>query len=81
MSVDFSLVVVHRLLIAVASSVAEHGLYDVWASLVAASGLTSCSSQTLAHRHMCLVAPQHVGSSQIRDRTHVSCIGRQILYH
>ena len=28
-----------------------------------------------------LVAPWHVGSSQIRDRTLVSCIGRQILQH
>ena len=27
------------------------------------------------------VASQHVGSSQNRDRTRVSCIGRQILYH
>ena len=27
------------------------------------------------------VAPWHVGSSQIRDRTRVSCIGRQILCH
>ena len=27
-----------------------------------------------------LVAPQHVGSSQIRDRTHILCIGR-ILNH
>ena len=29
---------------------------------------------------MCLglVAPQHVGSSQIRDQTHVSCIGREL---
>ena len=27
-----------------------------------------------------LVAPWHVGSSWIRDRTHVSCTGRQILY-
>ena len=30
---------------------------------------------------MGLVAPQHVGSSQTRDRAHVSCIDRQILYH
>ena len=30
---------------------------------------------------MGLVAPRLVGSSQIRDRTHVSCIGRSILYH
>ena len=28
---------------------------------------------------MSLVAPRHVGSSRIRDRTRVSCIGRQIL--
>ena len=28
-----------------------------------------------------LVALQRVGSSQIRDRTRVSCIGRWILYH
>ena len=30
---------------------------------------------------MGLVAQHHVGSSQIRDPTHVSCTGRQILYH
>ena len=30
---------------------------------------------------MGLVALRHVGSSQIRDQTPVSCIGRQILYH
>ena len=28
-----------------------------------------------------LVALQHAGSSQTRDRTHVSCIGRRILNH
>ena len=28
-----------------------------------------------------LVALQHVGSSRIRDRTHVPCVGRRILYH
>ena len=27
------------------------------------------------------VAPRHVGSSQIKDGTRVSCIGRRILYH
>ena len=31
--------------------------------------------------HMGLVAPRHVGSSWIRDRTCVSYIGRQILIH
>ena len=30
---------------------------------------------------MGLVALWHVGSSQTKDRTHVSHIGRQILYH
>ena len=30
---------------------------------------------------MGLVAPRHVGSSQTRARTRVSCIGRQILIH
>ena len=30
---------------------------------------------------MGLVAPWHVESSQTRDRTHVPCIGRQILNH
>ena len=28
-----------------------------------------------------LGAPLHVGSSQTRDQTRVSCIGKQILYH
>jgi len=31
--------------------------------------------------NMGLVAFRHVGSSWTRDRTHVSCIGRWILYH
>ena len=30
---------------------------------------------------MGLIAPQHVGSSRTRDRTHVPCIGRWILNH
>ena len=47
---------------------------------------SSCSSMTLEHRlSSCgpqgLIAPSHVGSSQIKDRTCVSCDGRQILYH
>ena len=47
--------------------------------------LSSCGSRALeqgsvvvAHRLSCSRA---CGSSQIRDWTHVSCIGRQILYH
>ena len=53
--------------------------------LVVVCGGVSCSSWTLEHRlDGCgtgLVALQHVGSSQTRDRTHVSCIGSWILYH
>lgn len=39
------------------------------------------SSRTEAQQSWCtgLVAPQHIGSSQIRDQTHVSCSGRWIL--
>ena len=45
-----SLVVVCRLLIAVASLVAEHRLQSVRASIVAAFGLGSCSSWAVEHR-------------------------------
>ena len=54
-----SLGAVLRLLIVVASLVAEHKL-------------SNCDIGS--------VAPQHVGSSQIRARTHISCIGRWALY-
>ena len=46
----YSLVVVCRLLIAVASLVAEHGLWGAQASVVQASGLSSCGSRALEHR-------------------------------
>ena len=42
--VDFSLVVVSGLLIAVASLIAENGLQGMWASVGAARGLSSGSS-------------------------------------
>ena len=50
------------------------------------TGFSSCSSGAQDHRltvvtHTGLVALWHVGSSWIRDRTCVSCIGRQILIH
>ena len=63
------------------------------ASVVVARGLNSCGMQAQQLRHtgsraqaqqLCctgLVAPWHVGSSQTRARTHVPCIGRQILNH
>ena len=45
-----ALVVVHRLLIVVASLVVEHGLQNVQASAGAAQGLGGCSSGALKHR-------------------------------
>ena len=87
-------VAVHGLLIAVASLVAEHGPQSVQASVVAARGLSSCSAWALGLLgfsscvtwaqqlwRMGLVTPRHVGSSRTRSRTHVPCIGRQILNH
>ena len=74
----YFLVGVHGLLSAVASPDAEHGPWGSWVSIVAAPWLlehrlSSCGAPGL-------VAPQHVGSSWIRDRTRVSCIGMWILY-
>ena len=44
-------VAVHGLIIAVASLVAEHGLYlGAWASVVVACGLSSCASRALERR-------------------------------
>ena len=48
------------------------------ASLVVEHGLWSTGSTVVLHGPM---APWQVRSSQMRDRTHVSCSGRQILYH
>ena len=76
-------VVVHRLLIAVASLVAEHGLQACGlqqlqhaVSVLVACGLSSCGSQAQQLWHTGLFAPRHVGSSRIRDQTRVPCIGR-----
>ena len=50
-------------------------------------GFCCCREQGYGHRdpqylwYPGLVAPSYVGSSQTRDRTQVSCIGRWILYH
>ena len=65
----------HRLLIVVVSFVVEHGIYGTWASVVVAWAKAQYLWQTG------LVALRHVGSSWTRDRTCVSYIGRQILYH
>ena len=74
----FSLVSVHRLLIAVASLIAEYRLQGTWAQYLRLPG-SRAQAQSLWH--MGLLAPRHVGSSWIRGQTHVSCIGRWILYH
>ena len=39
------------------------------------------ASVATAHRLSCGGALRHVGSSWIRDQTHVSCIGRQVSIH
>ena len=69
-----SLVAVCRLLTVVASLVSENGLYGTQAPVAAACwlgsyGLNSCG----------LVALCRVESSPTRDRTHIPCVGRQIL--
>ena len=74
----YSLLVVLRFLLAVAAFVVEHGLWGMQDSVV---GLVGSRAQAQQLWHTGLVAPQHVGSSQTRDRTHVCCIDRQILYH
>ena len=71
-------VVVHGLLIAVASLVAEHGLQahglqQLW--------LAGSRAQAQQLWRTGLVAPRHVGSSWTRARTRVPCIGRRILNH
>ena len=57
--------------------VVEQGLWGA-GSVGAAPG-----SRAQAHdlRRIRLVAPQHVGSSQIRDQTRVSCLSKWIVYH
>ena len=80
-----SQVVMLGLLIAVSSLVAEHGLQGVQASVVSAHELSICDYQALEHSlKSCGAWPcalWHVGSSQIRGQTCVSCTGRWILYH
>ena len=59
--------------------------------LLQSTGSRVCGFQELQLPGSTAQAPQlwcmlsavlwHVGSSQLRDRTHVSCIGRVILYH
>ena len=46
----YSLVVVCRLLIAVASLLAEHGFQAMQVSVIVARGLSNCNSRALEHR-------------------------------
>ena len=74
-----------RLPIAVASLIVEHRLLGPRASVVAARGLSSRGSRALEHRlSSCdahgLVASQHVGSSGIGDRTHVSALAGRFFF-
>ena len=69
----YALVVVGRLLIAVASLVAEHGL-----QAFGFQELQSAGSIAVTHR---LAAPQHVESPQTRDRTRqipIHCTTREV---
>ena len=50
-------------------------------SVVAAHGLRSWGTQAPVVMAHGLVALWHVESSWTRDRTHVPCVGRQILIH
>ena len=81
---SYSLVAVCRLLIAVAFVAeaslvaAEHGLWGARASLVAARGLHS-TGLAVGQQLSCSAARGLF--PDILDRAHVSCVGRQILYH
>ena len=66
-----------RLLIGVASLVAEHELWGTRASLVVVRRLYSTGMIVVVPG---LTSYGHVGSSWIRVRTCVSCIGRWVLY-
>jgi len=60
-------------------------LFLLWIWALGHMGFSSCGSWALEQSqqlwHKGLLAPQHVGTSKIRDQTWVSCIGRRNLYH
>ena len=58
--------------------IAVRGPLTIAASLVGSTGSRHAGSVVVAHGPSCSVA---CGSSQTRARTHVPCIGRQILNH
>ena len=52
-----------------------------WLLLLQSTGSRVRRAQAQQLRRKGLVAPQRVGSSHTRDRTHVSCTGRCIIHH
>ena len=80
--VGFSLVPALQLPLAVASLMLCR-LWGLWASLVATHGLWLSGSRAETQQLWStdLVASRCVGSSQTRDRTHISCIDGQSLIH
>ena len=68
----------HRPLTAVASLAVEHGLQDALVSVLVAHGLCSGGTWALDHKAQ---GSWHMGSSQVRDQTCVSCIGRWPIHH
>ena len=65
------------------SSCGEWRLFSSWSAwgYSLCRGFSCCGAQAQYLWRTGLVAPQHVGSSWTRDRTCLSCTGRQILYH
>ena len=73
----YSLVVVYRLLIALACL-----LWSTGSGVLGLQKLELPGSRAQAQQWWCtgLIVPRHVGSSQTRDQIRVSCIGRWTLY-
>ena len=72
----YSLLLAHRLLIAMAPFAAKHRLWGMQASVITAPGPYRTGSIAVAHR---LSALGQVGSCRIRDQACVSCIDGEIL--
>ena len=78
----YSLVAVYGLLIVLASPIVGNGPLEHAGSVIAAPRLRSTDWIVVVHGLSCGTwALQHVGSSQTRNWTCVSCIGKWILYH
>ena len=84
--VSFSLLVVSRASLAVVQRPHCGGFSCCRAQVLGRGGFWSCrclGSRTQARSLWLtgIVAPWHAGSSRIRNKTQISCTGRQILYH